>query len=63
MLNGTDPNKKGHVMCRFDLKTMSGTAMLMGLMFRKGGTWVFKALGQPATGRTIEQLVEVRCQF
>lgn len=46
-----------HVLCSFSLSELRGNAMLMGVLTRKGAYWNFRALGMPAMGRTILQLV------
>lgn len=48
-----------HVLCRFELTEMSGRSLLMGLLTRKGAYWSFRALGIPASGRSIADLLEV----
>eukprot|EP00210_Caulerpa_lentillifera_P006508 g6216.t1 len=48
----------GHVLCSFSLSEMKGNAMIMGLISRKGAYWNFRALGMPATGHTIQELVQ-----
>jgi len=57
MMHG-DPKYKDHVLCQFSLSDMSGYSMLMGLLTRKGAYWNFRALGLPATGRTIQATVD-----
>lgn len=56
MLHGK-PKYNGHMLCSFSLSEMSGNAMIMGLLTRKGAYWNFRALGIPATGRNIQQLI------
>ena len=62
MMHGK-PKYKGHIMCQFELNQLVGRAMLMGVMTRKGAYWSFKALGIPATGQTIQDVVQVSVSF
>jgi len=57
MMHGK-PKYNGHVLCSYSLTDMEGYAMLMGLLTRKGAYWNFRALGLPATGRTIDALIQ-----
>jgi len=57
MMNGKPKHNK-HVLCEFQLTEMTGHAMLMGLMTRKGAYWNFRALGLPAVGRTMHDIVQ-----
>ncbi|GMH45011.1 hypothetical protein BSKO_12968 [Bryopsis sp. KO-2023] len=58
MMHGKKKHK-GHVLARFNLSERAGNAMLMGLLTRKGAFWNFRALGYPAQGRTIMQVINV----
>ena len=58
MVNVTE-NSRRHEVFRFSLTQMTGHAMVMGVLTRKGAAWNFRALGIPASGRTIHELLQV----
>ena len=61
MMHGKEKYKK-HEMCKFSLTEMSGHAMLMGVLTRKGPYWNFRSLGTTVSGRNIMELLQV-CFF
>ncbi|CAD7700171.1 unnamed protein product [Ostreobium quekettii] len=53
-----NPSHKNHEMARYNLTGLQGTAMLLGMLTRQGAYWTFTALGTPATGRTIQEVIK-----
>lgn len=56
MVNGAG----GAELCRFELDAkVPNTAMVMARLYRHNGEWKFAALGNPADGRTVQDLAGV----
>ncbi|CAD7696653.1 unnamed protein product, partial [Ostreobium quekettii] len=53
-----NPSHKNHEMARYNLTELQGTAMLLGMLTRQGAYWCFTALGSPAPGRTVEDVIK-----
>jgi tellurium resistance protein TerZ len=47
----------GAELCRFELSAkVPNTAMIMARLYRHGGEWKFAAIGDPADGKTVQDL-------
>ena len=57
MVSG-NPSHKNQELARYRLTGMQGNAMLLGLMSRRGAYWNFTALGTPAHGSTIVDIIK-----
>jgi tellurium resistance protein TerZ len=48
----------GKELCRYDLAAKgSHTGIIMGKLYRHNGEWKFHAVGEPASGRTVEAIM------
>jgi tellurium resistance protein TerZ len=50
---------KNTELCKYDLTAKGAhTALVMGKVYRHNGGWKFHAVGEPATGRTVDSFID-----